>query len=85
MIGGSILILPLLGIVVGYMSIIMITTVLTMVSGYTAYLIVKHLGNASNINEAILDHFDGNKKFSVFYNFFISISFWSAICVCVVA
>lgn len=50
MIGGTILILPLIGVVVGYMSVILITTTLTLVSGYTAYLIVKHLGKASNIN-----------------------------------
>jgi hypothetical protein len=79
MIGGTILVLPLLGILVGYMSVIMITAFLSIVSGYTAYLIVKHLGKASNINEAILDHFDGNHKYSVFYNLFISITFWSAI------
>lgn len=79
MIGGTILVLPLLGVVVGYMSVILITILLTMVSGYTAYLIVKHLGNADNINTAILDHFQGNHNYSVFYNFFISITFWSSI------
>ncbi len=79
MIGGTILVLPLLGIVVGYMSVILITTVLTMVSGYTAYLIVKHLGNAHNISDAIMDHFDGNYKYAVAYNAFISVTFWSAI------
>lgn len=79
MIGGTILVLPLLGIVVGYVSVIAITALLSVVSGYTAYLIVKHLGKASNINEAILDHFDGNHNYSVFYNIFISFTFWSSI------
>lgn len=50
MIGGTILILPLLGIVVGYMSVIFITLILSMISGYTAYLIVKHLGTIYNLH-----------------------------------
>jgi len=50
MIGGTILVLPLLGITVGYVSVIFITIFLTIVCGYTAYLITKHLGKAKTIN-----------------------------------
>jgi hypothetical protein len=66
----------IVGIVVGYMSVVFITVVIAMISGYTAFLIVKHLGTAPNIKEAILDHFDGDKRFAIAYNAFISLTFF---------
>ena len=53
MIGGSILVLPLQGVTVGYGGVISITLFLALICGYTAYLILKHLGRAKTINEAI--------------------------------
>ncbi len=53
MIGGSILVLPLQGVTVGYVGIIMITLFLSLICGYTAFLILKHLGKSKTINEAI--------------------------------
>jgi hypothetical protein len=50
MIGGSILVLPLKGIEIGYMGVILVTAFLTIISGYTAFLIIKHLGQAKTIN-----------------------------------
>jgi hypothetical protein len=50
MIGGSILVLPLQGIIVGYGGVIVITILLAMICGYTAFLILKHLGKAKTIN-----------------------------------
>lgn len=45
MIGGSILVLPLQGVTVGYGGVIAITLFLALICGYTAFLILKHLGN----------------------------------------
>lgn len=53
MIGGSILVLPLQGVVVGYGGVTIITVFLGLICGYTAFLILKHLGKAKTINEAI--------------------------------
>ena len=46
MVGNTILILPLQGLIVGYMGVIIVTTILGIISGYTAYLVIKHLGKA---------------------------------------
>lgn len=53
MIGGSILVLPLQGVIVGYDGVIVVTLFLALICGYTAYLILKHLERAKTINEAI--------------------------------
>jgi amino acid permease len=50
MVGNTILILPLQGLIVGYMGVIIVTTILGIISGYTAYLVIKHLGKAYTIN-----------------------------------
>ena len=76
MIGGSILVLPLQGVIVGYGGVIIITVFLAVICGYTAFLILKHLGKAKTINEAIEDHFHGDKRYSRAYNIFISTTFW---------
>lgn len=76
MIGGSILVLPLQGVIVGYGGVILVTLFLSVVCGYTAVLILKHLGKAKTINEAIEDHFQGDKRYSKAYNIFISTTFW---------
>lgn len=68
--------LPLQGVTVGYAGVIAVTVVLAMICGYTAYLILKHLGKAKTINEAIEDHFQGDKRYSKLYNIFISTTFW---------
>lgn len=80
MIGGSILVLPLQGVLVGYGGVILITLILSLICGYTAYLILKHLGTAKTINEAIEDHFHGDKRYSKVYNVFISTTFWPWCC-----
>jgi len=76
MIGGTILILPILGLRTGYISILLICFIMGAISCYTAYLIILHLGKAKNIKESILNHFDQNEKVAIFYNFFIGLSFW---------
>lgn len=74
MIGGTILILPLLGITSGWLMIPLVALVYGLISFFSAYLIVLHLGDAPNINETILDHFKGDHFYSVIYNIFVGFS-----------
>ena len=53
MLGGTILVLPLIGIEAGYISIPIISIYFGLLSGYTTYLIVTHMGSAKTINIAI--------------------------------
>ena len=52
----------------------LVAIVYGLISYFSAYLIVLHLGDAPNINEAILDHFKGDFKYSVLYNAFVGFS-----------
>jgi hypothetical protein len=46
MIGGTILVLPIIGLTTGYISSLPVCLLMGAVSCYTAYLIVLHLGKA---------------------------------------
>lgn len=76
MIGGSILVLPLQGVIVGYGGTLIITVFIALISAYTAFLLLKHLGKAKTINQSIESHFNGDKRYSKIYNIFIGLSFW---------
>ena len=67
MIGGTILVLPLLAIKTGYLLIPIIVIFYGLVSGYTTYLIALHLGKAHSTSAAILEHFNGRKKYPKVY------------------
>jgi hypothetical protein len=54
MLGGTILVVPLLGMNTGYLLIPVITTAYGAMSGYCTYLLVLHLGKARTIQESIL-------------------------------
>ena len=75
MIGQTILVVPLLGVRIGYVSVILLGVFFSLMSGYTASLIVAHLGKAKTITEAILDHFDQNQRYAMIYNGFIGLTF----------
>jgi hypothetical protein len=49
MIGGTILILPLIGLRTGFIYIFFVVLLIGSLSAYTAYLIILHLGKAKNI------------------------------------
>jgi amino acid permease len=68
MLGGTILILPLVGLKTGYMTTFVITSFIGFISYYTAKLIVVHLGNARNMKECILNHFDHDYSYLVGYS-----------------
>jgi amino acid permease len=67
MIGGTILILPIIGISTGYAMILIIASFLGFISYYTANLIVIHLGRAKNMKECVLNHFQQNYSYMIAY------------------
>jgi amino acid permease len=67
MVGGTILVLPIVGLSTGYLTTIIICLMLGFISYYTAHLIVVHLGKAKNMTECILNHFDQNYKYMIAY------------------
>lgn len=77
MLGQSILIIPLVGLEAGIIPIVFLPILFSLITGYTAGLIVAHVGKAEHITQAILDHFKQDNKYGVIYNIVISSSFWS--------
>ena len=74
MIGGTILILPLLGLKTGFVLIPSVSIFYGLVACYTCLLIVEHLGQSKNIREAILEHFNNKHYVTVIYNLVIGAS-----------
>lgn len=72
MLGGTILVLPLLGRNTGYMMIPIICIPLGCLSGYCTYLISTHMGRAQTLRQSIREHFHNNKSFLVIYNVIVS-------------
>lgn len=70
MIGGTILVLPLVGLQAGYVNIALICLVMGMIEFYIVYLIVLHLGKSNSLKECILAHF-GNDYWYVKANSFL--------------
>lgn len=80
MIGGIMLMIPILAIDAGYMDWITACLIMASATCYTAYLQVKHLGKANNIKELIINHFKGDHTYTNIYNIII----WSNFAVLVV-
>lgn len=74
MIGGTILVLPLMGIETGYALIPVIALLYGSFSYYSCRLIILHLGECNNIRDAILAHFNNSHTATVIYNFIIGAS-----------
>jgi len=68
MIGGLILILPVLAIQGGYLSTFLVIGITGLFSYYSAKLCVLHIGNSSDLDVAIYKHFDNSKKMKIFYD-----------------
>ena len=68
MIGGVILVLPLLVLEAGSL----VSAVVILISGtcsyYSSMLCVKHLGSYSDLDEAVMEHFDHHKCMKVLYD-----------------
>ena len=75
MIGTSCLLLPIIGLTVGYLTTIWVCILIGSICYYTAHLIILHLGKAKDIKECILEHFGHNYSFMTAYSFIMWISF----------
>ncbi len=81
MIGGTMLIIPILALTAGTMEQLLFSLVLGLITAYTAYLLVSHLGTAKNIKHLILGHFGEDVRVTSVYNVIIWFSFTSAMIV----
>lgn len=79
MVGGTVLVLPLLGLAAGSLWIVVLCVFYGLISYYTCQLIVQHLGGAPSINTAILEHFEYHHSVSVFYNLVMSLALLAVI------
>ncbi len=68
MIGGLILILPVYALHAGYILTMIIIFVTCVFSYYSCYLCIIHLGDQSDLDYAILRHFNGSKWAKIFYD-----------------
>lgn len=68
MIGGLILILPLLALQAGYILTLIILIITGSFSYYSCYLCVIHMGDQPDLDYAILKHFNGNRYIKIFYD-----------------
>ena len=75
MIGGTVLVLPILGLRAGYIDTLVVSLFMGFISFYTGYLIVLHLGKAKSIKDYILSHFNNDYKYMQIYSGFIWFSF----------
>jgi hypothetical protein len=75
MIGGTCLVLPQLGIVTGYVTVIWVALLTGFISYYTARLIVTHLGKGKQIRDCVMAHFQNDYRYMRAYSFFMWFSF----------
>ena len=68
MIGGLILILPLLALQAGYILTLIILIITGSFSYYSCYLCIIHMGDQPDLDYAILKHFNGNRYIKIFYD-----------------
>lgn len=74
MIGGIILVMPILALKTGYTMIAPVVLVSGFFSYYSCLLCLKHLRNYKDLDDAVLKHFNNKKSFKLFYDICISIS-----------
>lgn len=68
MIGGLILILPVLALDAGYILTFIVIFLTGIFSLYSCYLCVIHMGDQPDLDYAILRHFNGRKGIKYFYD-----------------
>ena len=68
MIGGLILILPIYALNSGYVTTLIVILLTGLFSFYSCYLCVLHMGDQSDLDYAVLSHFNGNRWPKIFYD-----------------
>lgn len=71
MIGGLILVLPILALYGGTLLSLLVILVTGFFSFYSCYLCVLHLGKHSDLDQAILEHFNKSKAMRIFYDLLV--------------
>ena len=79
MIGIIALLLPILGITAGYLTSIWVCLGIGLITYYTAYLLILHLGRGKSMKECILAHFDQDYRYMTIYSCIIWVSFFAII------
>ena len=74
MIGGLILVLPILAMQGGVIMSGLVIIVTGFFSFYSCYLCVIHLGNHSDLDKALVYHFNGSKIVKIIYDFLVFIN-----------
>ena len=74
MIGGIILVLPILALRTGYLLIAPISIISGFFSYFSSLLCLRHLRNFKDLDEAVLHHFNNQKRYKIFYDVNIMIS-----------
>ena len=75
MIGGSILVLPVVLLEVGWLTALLVIFLTGVFSFYSCYLSIIHLGDQKDLDTTLLRHFNGSKGLKIFYDFCV----WSGI------
>lgn len=74
MIGGVILVLPLLVLEAGTVTSGIIILISGIFSYYSCMLCIKHLSTCKDLDETIMKHFNNNKSIKIFYDFIVFIN-----------
>ena len=69
MIGGTVLLLPLLGMKSGYLGSSLICLIVGMAQFYSCYLLVLHIGSSNSLKDTVLSHFGNDYRFVRLYSF----------------
>lgn len=69
MIGGSILVLPVVAKQAGWAETLIIILFTGVFSYYSCYLSLIHLGDQTDLDHTLLRHFNGSKFLKIFYDF----------------
>ena len=67
MIGGLILLLPVMALESGWLLTLIVILITGFISYYSCHLCLLHTGTEPDLDIAILKHFNGNKKLKIFY------------------
>ena len=74
MIGGAILIMPLLSIHTGFALIAIISIISGFFNYYSSLLCLRHLRDYEDLDISILRHFGGRRVYKIFYDIVVMIS-----------
>lgn len=77
MIGGIILVMPILALNSGTLLIAPVTFISGFFSYFSSLLCLRHLRNFADLDESILKHFGNKRKYKIFYDVIIVISFFA--------